>query len=380
MNQTKLRVAASSQTKRLPFIDFLRGFACLWVVGTHAHAGWTDLYKPKIGDGPLQSALIWFLGMGSVGVDLFIVISGFCLCYPLIRFADSNWGFSGLDFRLFFIRRAQRILPVYYSAVLVCFVLLTGFDLKFAPLQSIFDILPYLFAVQNWMPSYTPRINGSLWSVAMEVQLYLLLPLLIGLIRRHHLATVAGVSISGSMLLGIASKFLNFGDLLINPLAHTAMPVHLGEFVLGAVAAYMVKSKANINNYALFSTAAVCFCIGALGNTSRGGPIIAGIGYTCWGLLFCIVIIGAARLETDIWDKNPVAKIISRVGLVSYSMYAVHFPIVLVLEKYKNTFGNHPLGQLLAFSAIGFPAIVLAPLLMFQCIERRSVPSIRLQN
>ena len=381
MNQTKLRLAAtSSQTRRMPFIDFLRGFACLWVVGTHAHAGWADLYKPKAGDNILQSALMWFLGMGSVGVDLFIVISGFCLFYPLIQLQNSKWGFSPVNARLFFIRRAQRILPVYYVVVLICSVLLIGWNLKFAPFQSVLDILPYLFTVQNWIPSHTPRINGSLWSVAMEVQLYLLLPFLVALIRRYSLVTVAAVSVGGAMLAGIASKFINLGPLFINPLAHTAMPVHFGEFVFGAVAAYLVKSKTSINKTILFSAAIACFCIGVLGHTSRGGPVLAGSCYTSWGLFFCIVIIGASRVRQNIWEDNPIYKTISRVGLVSYSMYAVHFPIVLMLDNYKNTFGNHPLKQLLAFCMIGFPAILLATLVMFHFIERRSVPAVRLQK
>ena len=102
----------SSQSQRLAFIDFLRGFACLWVIGTHAHAGWTNVYRPIGSDNIVQSAFIWFLGLGGKGVDLFIVISGFCLTYPLIKVTDGSIDFKDLDLKRFLFRRGQRILPV----------------------------------------------------------------------------------------------------------------------------------------------------------------------------------------------------------------------------------------------------------------------------
>jgi peptidoglycan/LPS O-acetylase OafA/YrhL len=371
-------VSLSSQNQRLAFIDFLRGFACLWVIGTHAHAGWTNVYRPTSSDNLFQSALIWFLGLGGKGVDLFIVISGFCLTYPLIKVTNDDIHFKPLDLKRFLIRRSQRILPTYYSVLLVCTLALSA-GLKFAPYQGPGDLLPYLFLVQNWIPSHTARINGTLWSVAMEAQLYLTLPLILILLKRFRHYPILVLLVVTSALFGILSKFIQF-DTVVNPFATTAMPVHFGEFVLGIIAAITVKKGQSVRPLPLLTLAIVCGLIGGLGHIARGGPIISGLGSTVWGITFCIVIILLSKLNNEIWDSNPVTKLVSRVGLISYSMYAIHFPIMIVLERYKNVFGTQPWQQFSAFMLIGFPSVLLASLVLFQLVEKRSIPAVRLQT
>jgi peptidoglycan/LPS O-acetylase OafA/YrhL len=368
----------SSQSQRLAFIDFLRGFACLWVIGTHAHAGWTNLYRPADSDNILQSALIWFLGLGGRGVDLFIVISGFCLTYPLIKVTDGSTVFKNLDLKRFLIRRGQRILPVYYTVLIAC-TLTLSFGITFAPFQGLRDVIPYAFLVQNWTPTYTARINGTLWSVAMEAQLYTTLPLILLIIKKLPYRVVLSCLVILSAVIGILSKSVHLTS-FVNPLAHTAMPVHFGEFVLGIIAAITVRQGKSIHTVALVGVALVCTCVGGLGHISKGGAVISGLGYTAWGITFCIVIILLSKVRNEIWDSNPVTKLVSRVGLISYSMYAIHFPIMIILDRYKNVIGTHPLQQLSAFTLIGFPSVVVASLVLFYLVEKRSIPAVRLQK
>jgi peptidoglycan/LPS O-acetylase OafA/YrhL len=158
------------------------------------------------------------------------------------------------------------------------------------------------------------------------------------------------------------------------------MPVHFGEFVLGIIAAIAVRQGKSIRTAALGAVAIVCTCIGGLGHISKGGAVISGLGYTAWGITFCIIIIMLSKVNNEIWDSNPVTKLVSRVGLISYSMYAIHFPIMLVLERYKNVFGTHPLQQLSAFMLIGFPSVLVASLVLFHLVEKRSIPAVRLQK
>jgi peptidoglycan/LPS O-acetylase OafA/YrhL len=368
----------SSQSQRLAFIDFLRGFACLWVIGTHAHAGWTNVYRPIASDNIVQSAFIWFLGLGGKGVDLFIVISGFCLTYPLIKVNDGSIIFKDLDLKCFLIRRGQRILPVYYTVLIAC-TLALSFGITFAPFQGLRDVIPYALLVQNWIPNYHARINGTLWSVAMEAQLYLTLPLIILFIQKvpYRFALCSLVTISA--LIGILSKSVQLTT-FVNPLSHTAMPVHFGEFILGIFAAITVRQGNSNQTAALGAVAVACSCLGGLGHISKGGAVISGLGYTAWGMTFSIVIVLLSKVRNEIWDSNPVTKLVSRIGLISYSMYAIHFPIMLILERYKNLFGTHPLQQLSAFMLIGFPSVLVASLLLFHFVEKRSIPAVRLQN
>jgi peptidoglycan/LPS O-acetylase OafA/YrhL len=368
----------SSQSQRLAFIDFLRGFACLWVIGTHAHAGWTNVYRPAGADNILQSAFIWFLGLGGKGVDLFIVISGFCLTYPLVKVNDGSIYFKDLDLKRFLIRRGQRILPVYYSVLIAC-TLALSFGITFAPFHGLRDVIPYALLVQNWIPTYHARINGTLWSVAMEAQLYLTLPLIILLIQKIPYRVVLYSLVTLSALIGILSKSVHLTT-FVNPLSHTAMPVHFGEFVLGIIAAITVRQGKSIRTAALGAVAIVCTCIGGLSHISKGGAVISGLGYTAWGITFCAVIILLSKVNNEIWDNNPATKLVSRVGLISYSMYAIHFPITIVLDRYKNVFGSQPMQQLSAFMLIGFPSVIVASLVLFQLVEKRSIPAVRLQK
>ena len=366
----------SSQSQRLAFIDFLRGFACLWVIGTHAHAGWTNVYRPSESDNILQSAFIWFLGLGGKGVDLFIVISGFCLTYPLIKVTDGNIDFKDLDLKRFLIRRGQRILPVYYTVLITCTLALT-FGITFAPFQGLRDIVPYALLIQNWIPSYHARINGTLWSVAMEAQLYVTLPLILLLIKNLPYRSVLSSLVILTAVIGILSKSVHL-TAFVNPLSHTAMPVHFGEFILGIIAAVTVRQGKSIRILALMAVAIVCICIGGLGHISKGGAIIGGLGYTAWGITFCIIIILLSKVRNEVWESNLGTRLISRVGLISYSMYAIHFPIMIVLDRYKNILGTHPLQQISAFMLIGFPSVLVASILLFQLVEKRSIPQVRL--
>ena len=95
----------------------LRGLAALWVFLLHIHGYWLDNVRP-----PTLTAdglLVRVMGFGGAGVDIFIVLSGFCLTLPLLRGGSMR----SLDARRFFRRRAYRLLPAYYAAVVLVMAL-----------------------------------------------------------------------------------------------------------------------------------------------------------------------------------------------------------------------------------------------------------------
>src|SRR5436190_21248229 len=94
------------RSPRSPELDGLRGIAILIVLGFHL--GYVGVIA--LMGGP--SAWTAILGLGWSGVDLFFVLSGFLLGGILIDNRDA----SNL-FRVFYARRACRILPLYYLVV-----------------------------------------------------------------------------------------------------------------------------------------------------------------------------------------------------------------------------------------------------------------------
>ena len=130
------------------------------------------------------------LATGAHGVDLFIVISGFCLAMPvMVRGAH-------LPLRTFYVRRACRLLPPYYAALAFAAAIAMSslFARTVATRASVGDVLQHVLLLQTWTPSGPGRINGSFWSIALEAHLYMLFPVILFAWRRWGAATVVSAA------------------------------------------------------------------------------------------------------------------------------------------------------------------------------------------
>jgi len=149
-----------------PELDGLRTVSILLVVSLHT----TD---------PLWEPL-----RGNVGVTIFFVISGFLITTLLLREEVER---GGASIRAFYIRRAFRILPVYYVALVAYVVLIGVLDLK-AGAADLWHALPYYLTYQN---DFAPMGSGfgHTWSLAIEEKYYLVWPLTFSIVtlRSHRL-------------------------------------------------------------------------------------------------------------------------------------------------------------------------------------------------
>jgi len=156
--------------------DLLRGLAILMVVAYHAFGPQYGFYIPwngwarDPGAAPSQ-AVVWFypITLGWAGVALFFVISGFCIHYSYLR--------SGrFDARRFFWRRFWRIYPAYIVA-LAAFTAVARLDPTTPDGARLFASHALFF--HNFSEQDFFAINASFWSIATEIQLYLLYPFLL---------------------------------------------------------------------------------------------------------------------------------------------------------------------------------------------------------
>jgi peptidoglycan/LPS O-acetylase OafA/YrhL len=139
-----------------------------------------------------KMGIFWYaesglLTNGAFGVECFFVLSGFLLTY-LGRLEFLQNGF--IDARKFFIRRALRILPLYFLAVFLGyfslgFVFPTLMGTQYLAF-SVWEGLPFhLFLLPNWVIAKYPSGVGSLyslWSIGVEEQFYICFPLFMGFV------------------------------------------------------------------------------------------------------------------------------------------------------------------------------------------------------
>lgn len=178
--------------QRLPGLDLLRAIAIVWVMLFHS---W------MIGGigGPLQPIADY----GWMGVDLFFVLSGYLIGHQLLEPLSRG---EPLRFGAFYLRRAFRILPVFFT-VLAMYVLFPGW--REAPgMQPAWQFVTFTL---NLLIDY--RHNQAFshaWSLCVEEHFYLLFPLLAWWLARRPsrvlaIGTAVFVVVVGMLLRGYAS-------------------------------------------------------------------------------------------------------------------------------------------------------------------------------
>ena len=159
---------------RLLGADFIRAAACLTVLFHHlaqrmswnSHLGFMEWFRV-------------FAVVGTFGVGVFFVLSGFLLARPFWLALDKGEAMPSL--RIYAMRRAARILPGFWLALTVTFIL--SFTLFGAKLDGQLVLLylsgVFLVADWHWVTLFPVEINGPLWSISFEVTSYVLMPLLL---------------------------------------------------------------------------------------------------------------------------------------------------------------------------------------------------------
>lgn len=158
--------------RRLDGADFIRASAC-FVVLFHHLAQRID-FRSELGANVLAQV---FNTVGGFGVGMFFVLSGFLLARPFWQALDDGRPLPSL--RTYVLRRAARIVPGFWLALTVTFVLsvtVFGFALDgWLWLRYAAGLL--LVSDWHWTTLFPVEINGPLWSIGFEVTSYALLPL-----------------------------------------------------------------------------------------------------------------------------------------------------------------------------------------------------------
>ena len=160
------------------YVPVADGFRVLCVL----FVGWFHIWQqswlnPMLEIGGLRLDLSGPVRAGYMLVDMMILLSGFLLFLPYARSREDGEPLP--DLRAYYTRRALRILPSYYLCVLITFFLygLRGYS---SVRSMLLDLIGHLtFTHNQFYESYIgTRLPGVLWTLAVEVQFYLIAPLI----------------------------------------------------------------------------------------------------------------------------------------------------------------------------------------------------------
>jgi peptidoglycan/LPS O-acetylase OafA/YrhL len=150
-------------------IDGLRFIAIFSVIFYHL-AGWVI---SKTGRGATSDPLAEFFSHGSIGVQLFFVISGFVIALPFAKWHLLNG--KPPQIRQYFFRRLTRLEPPYIINLLFRFIVLA-----LITADTVGELLPHLIAsmgyIHNLIYGDASKINCVAWSLEVELQFYILAP------------------------------------------------------------------------------------------------------------------------------------------------------------------------------------------------------------
>lgn len=310
---------------RLPQLDGLRGLAALYVVLHHA---WLTVWPTDAGRlGPGAPFGTGVLAYGHFAVAVFIVLSGFCLGLPV---AERGWKLPG-GARAFFRRRARRILPPYYAAVAFSLLLVgtrlgdetgTHWDLS-VPVDAS-GVLAALLLLQNVVGQ--SQINHVFWSIAVEAQIYLLFPALIGICAARGVRAGVGAAAAAAGVLTAVVVVLP----VVGPVVLTGLtPQFLLLFALGVAAAAVVRASTRPIPWGRTAGVGTVLFVGLLLLLGRDLSFLrlAALDLLV-GLVVAAGLVALCRAPRSRAATTLGARPLAGLGRMAYSTYLVHAPIL----------------------------------------------------
>lgn len=362
--------------KHLAPLDGLRGLAIVLVVWFHVwQISWLRADLPFTG-GAVNFNFI--PEGGFVGVDLFFFISGFCLFYP---YAQTLFDGRPLQtVKTFALRRARKILPSYVFVMAVLIALgMSGIG-TFA--DGLRQVGLHLLFVHTWFPDSYGSIDGVLWSLAVEVQFYVLFPAICWAAMRAPWPTFA--------VMALVANAYRFAVLHRHDVGnwYDQLPGTLDLFAAGMLAAYLYRAIAvrapRVAALKLPWTLAACAGI-------AGFLVVLHAAFDVrydpnwpwetfkWGravmcLAFILTTVGSL-FAFEWWQRTLGNPLLVFLSVISYNLYLWHQPVARFLREHhvpawKGTDEHGDPAWGLPFTLLSFAAMLLVATFFTYALER----------
>jgi peptidoglycan/LPS O-acetylase OafA/YrhL len=287
--------------KRLAYVDGLRAIAVLAVALFHSRVHVLGI-----------NLELWAKECAH-GVDLFFVVSGFCLAFPTFERLRTA-GHARFDAVSYALKRFLRIFPPFAVAAALIALIGSAAATFGLPLPEGMKALGPVEVLQNllFLDKSQEYVNKSFWSLGIEFRWYFVFPFALWLAVRNMRAFVTVI-----VLAAIAGEFTRAGSVDVGVLP---------AFLLGVAAAYIRTNGHPIVRYAL-PCAFGAFVFGMLDEQRPHFPIQTNVGWHAVAFFF-VIAAGATP-----WLQRVLAQPwLTRIGSASYSIYLLHEPIVSKLS------------------------------------------------
>jgi peptidoglycan/LPS O-acetylase OafA/YrhL len=327
-------------------LDGIRGLAALFVVVNHVFLRTFPGY-------PVDTAPFWAAPFiyGRFAVVVFIVLSGFSLALSPAR---KGWRVGVSRFAQ---RRAWRILPAYWAALAFSLAIAWLVVSPHGPQPGTKSVLVNGLLVQNLIGA--PRPNPAFWSMAVEVQLYIVFPLLLLMVRRWSAVAMVAIVTLVVAAIDIAGPHVAHLDyIVVQSPPDLAALFAVGILGAGIVAAGRARRSWPWARLAVGLALPVIALIWLQGSVWTANhffwvDLAFGPAITC---LLVAVAFGEPPALVRVLDTRPMR----RLGESSYSLYLTHAPIVLVVyDLIVSHWLRHGPSAFLVSLAIVLPATIL---------------------
>lgn len=360
----------SLNRRYIPELDHIRAFAAVHVLlfhGTQRFYAWS-LGEPRFNNDwwfETWNPLWAFIHEGHTGVTLFIVLSGFVLTLGFSKARIDDFSLAK-----YLLNRSLRIYPLFI------FVIILGL-LVFPERWSLSGTLLLVFAGKVPGATSLEHFTAVTWSVVVEDHCYLLFPFIAWALVQKRLSLgfallFAALSLRvGLNLIYGPSFFLNYGSVF----------GRIDQFIIGAIAAIFFYEQSQPNWRTLLSCFGAVFAyqyafhlVGPFPEMGIWRSLTPTLEAVLWAS-FIVAYIGVVKRF-----ENWGTLILEKVGLISYSIYLMHIPVVhyLGVNGVSVDFLADPISNAFLNSLVFLlPATLVVATFTYWCVER---PFLRLRK
>jgi len=360
----------SQNISYVPSIDQIRGIAALWILFFHAHHLLGSILRTGEGFNKYKmwervtNPLLIPLIEGHTAVALFMVLSGFIF----------TWGAYGkkIDYRHFITNRFLRIYPLYLFLI---FIGLAAFPRAF----NLQGLVTMLLPLSDFNSLNTGGLTAMAWAVGVEFQFYLLFPLLFSLATAQPKKTIL-FWIAALIVVRILALVLGGNA---RDISYWHLAGRMDQFLLGMLAAFWLKNTV-LKSHQLFRLFLVSIPLSLFllifYHFLGGWPSAMGwkvLWPTIEGAMWALFVVGFVGADvTREHDKktNIVGLALAWVGVRSFSVYLLHYPVIQVFCKHPDWLirftGEWRQDALLNALLVVLPIVLVVSETTWQAIEK----------